>query len=110
MYGYVWEYIVPSEARSAFEASYGPAGEWVRLFRRDPGYIQTVLLRDREAPSRFMTIDFWSSREAWLAFRGRFGAEFEALDARFEALTLRETHLGDFDTVGSADRPLEEET
>jgi heme-degrading monooxygenase HmoA len=100
MFCYVWEFVVrPDEART-FERSYGSEGEWAELFRRDPGYLRTELLLDREAPTRFVTIDFWTSREAWLSFRERFRSEFDALDRRFEALTLRETHLGDFELVG----------
>lgn len=97
MYCYVWEYAVKSGKLSAFEASYGPEGEWVQLFRRDPEYIRTVLLRDRQDPTRFITLDFWTSRDACEAFREKFESEFEALDGRCEALTHRETHVGDFD-------------
>src|SRR6266576_2860303 len=61
----------------AFRVGYGPEGEWVDLFRRDPEYICTKFLGDRNNPTRFMTIDFWSSREARMSFRDRFWIEFE---------------------------------
>jgi heme-degrading monooxygenase HmoA len=99
MYCYVWEYEVRGERQSTFENAYGPEGEWVQLFQRDPGYVRTILLRGRESRARFVTVDFWTSREAFQAFRERFRTEFEALDERFEALTRRETYLGDFDIV-----------
>lgn len=100
MYCYVWEFTVRSERLAEFEASYGPEGEWVQLFRRDPEYVRTLFLRDREAPTRFLTLDFWTSREACQAFRERFRFEFESLDERFQALTLQENYLGDFDVEG----------
>ncbi|MGH9321788.1 MAG: hypothetical protein ACRD21_11320 [Vicinamibacteria bacterium] len=100
MYCYVWEFTVRSESLGEFEWSYGPEGEWVQLFRRDPQYVRSLLLKDREEPARFVSIDFWTSRGACQAFRERFRSEYEALDARFEALTLQERHVGDFDIRG----------
>lgn len=107
MFCYVWEFVVQAERVRDFETAYGPDGDWVRLFRRDPAYVRTLLLRDRESPTRFVTIDFWTSREACLAFRERFQTEVDALDATFEAWTGRETHLGDFDVVVSRNRSEE---
>ena len=98
-FSYLWEFRVRPERLSEFEAAYGPDGDWVRLFHRDSAYLGTDLLRDRDDPSRFLTIDRWSSREACLAFRERFRPDYEALDARCEGLTLSERPLGDFDRV-----------
>lgn len=100
MYCYVWEFVVRPERLRDFETAYGAEGDWAQLFRRDPAYVRTLLLKDRESPTRFVTVDFWSSPKACMAFRERFAAEFEALDSRFEEWTLRETHMGDFDVVG----------
>ena len=96
MYAYVWEYRVSAEARQSFEAAYGPEGEWVRLFRRGDGYVRTDLWRDRDDSTRYVTIDHWKSFEAFASFRRRFSDEFEAFDARFEALTESERKIGDF--------------
>ena len=71
----------------------------VQLFRRASGYQRSVLYRDLLDPRRFVSVDYWESRAAWEEFRARFAAEFEALDARCEALTLRETELGRFEPV-----------
>lgn len=98
-FSYIWEFKVRPERLAEFEAAYGPDGDWVRLFRRDPAYLGTDLLRDREDPHRFLTVDRWSSREACLAFRERFRADYGALDARCAGLTLSERPLGDFDRV-----------
>jgi heme-degrading monooxygenase HmoA len=98
-YVYLWEYRVVPESAAAFERVYGPEGEWVRLFRRAAGYRDTTLYRDRADPGRYVTVDRWRSREAFDVFRARFAAEFEALDARCEALTLREREVGRFEPV-----------
>jgi len=61
--------------------------------------VRTLLLADHVDPTRFMTLDFWTTREAYMSFRERFASEFEALDQRFEQLTLQEVHAGDFDVI-----------
>jgi len=102
MYCYVWEFRVPSERREAFEADYGPEGGWVALFRRDPDWVRTELLRDRDEPGHYLTVDVWRSRDAYLAFRRRFRAELDALDDRGEGWTAEERRLGEFELAGAA--------
>jgi hypothetical protein len=99
MYCYVWSYVVRPEYLQAFRVAYGSEGEWVQLFRRDPEYIRTTLLGDCDSPARFLTVDTWSSREAYASFRERFCGEFETLDKSFQQFTLREVHVGDFDVL-----------
>ena len=74
MYCYVWSFVIRPECLSEFQAAYGPDGEWVRFFRSDPEYLRTRLLKDRDNPTRFVTIDFWTSHEASVSFRERFNA------------------------------------
>ncbi len=81
---------------SAFESAYGPAGDWARLFRRVEGYVDTRLLADPEQPGRYVTVDRWTSLEAYETFRERLGEEYEALDGSFEELTEDERRLGAF--------------
>lgn len=100
MYSYVWEFQVHPEHKADFEACYGLRGEWVRLFRRHPAYIQTVLLRDQSDPLRFLTVDSWKSREHYLAFHEEFREEIEDLDARCAAFTKNEQSLGEFEILG----------
>ena len=95
-YAYVWEYLVRPDAVDDFESAYGPDGDWVRLFRRHEGYVRTELLRDLDDPTRYLTVDSWTSRAAYEAFRESAAADFAALDARCERLTLRETPLSRF--------------
>ena len=90
----LWEFIVPPERVAAFEHAYGPEGEWVQLFRRDPSYIGTELFRDAERPGRFVTVDRWATQGAFLSFRERFRSEYDAIDARCETLTTEERCIG----------------
>jgi len=98
MYIYVWEYQVHPDHSAEFESSYGAKGEWVNLFQRHPAYIRTELLKDQKDPLRFMTIDRWISREQYLAFREEFRNEFDAIDAKCEAFSIKELFLGDFES------------
>lgn len=92
----IWEFTVPPETTTAFVAAYGPTGTWAQLFRKAPGYRGTELYRDRAVPTRFVTLDFWMTPEAFTSFRQAFAAEYEALDQASECLTSRERSLGAF--------------
>ncbi len=97
MFCYIWEFLVAPAQEAAFEAAYGAEGPWVRLFERDPEHIGTELYRDAANPRRFVTIDRWTSRAAYLSFRERVGAEHDAIDVACERCTESERHLGDFE-------------
>ena len=98
-YMYAWEYLVPPDKSGMFERLYGPAGDWVQLFRRGSGHIRTELHRDRANPQRFLTLDYWESYDAWQKFRRQFAEEFEALDAKCEEFTSRESEIGKFEPI-----------
>ena len=46
MFVVVWQFEIAEEKISAFEAAYGPEGNWAQLFRSSPEYLGTELLRD----------------------------------------------------------------
>lgn len=97
MYSYMWSFHVRPGAEAEFERHYGPDGTWVQLFRRAPGYVDTRLLKDRDVPARYVTIDRWDSEAAYRAFRERFAAEHDAIDRECGALTVEERALGAYD-------------
>ncbi len=97
----VWEFRVQPKFEKKFERTYGPEGEWVRLFRRGKGYLRTELFRDAETRGRYLTVDYWISREAYEAFRRKFDHEFGILDKQCESLTEQETPLGSFFSTSS---------
>jgi heme-degrading monooxygenase HmoA len=95
-YTYLWEFLVKSGELEEFQQQYGPNGPWVALFSQAAGYIDTLLLRDRADPQRFITIDRWTTADAHRSFRSAFSREYAELDARCAHLTARETSLGEF--------------
>jgi heme-degrading monooxygenase HmoA len=93
---YIWEFRVTASGRADFEFEYGPSGAWVSLFRKAPGYIETLLLRDNADPLRYVTVDRWESKEVHGAFRSKNLAEYEEIDQRCQKYTTNECLLGEF--------------
>jgi quinol monooxygenase YgiN len=69
------------------------------LFRRSPDYIETLLLEDDVVPGRYLTVDRWRSKAAYLAFRAAFAEQYEQLDDECEQLTAAERSLGEFNDI-----------
>jgi hypothetical protein len=44
-------------------------GNWLPSFRRSPDYYDTQLIRDMNQPGRYLTLDRWTSREAFGQFK-----------------------------------------
>jgi heme-degrading monooxygenase HmoA len=82
-----------------FERVYGSEGEWAEFFRQGRGYIGTELLRDVEAPGRYLVIDRWESADTYNAFVAERQAEYmERVDAtRFHYDS--ELRFGTFETL-----------
>jgi heme-degrading monooxygenase HmoA len=93
----VWEFRGPLRKRRAFEKAYGPDGALAKLFRDADGYLGTELLRDRQTPGRYLTIDQWKSRQAFLRFKKENRVEYHSLDNECAALTEEETKQGEFE-------------
>jgi heme-degrading monooxygenase HmoA len=66
MIALVFSYEVRDPAQ--FEAVYGPEGDWAQFFEGAHGYIGTELLRDVDAPGRYLVIDRWETADAYNAF------------------------------------------
>jgi len=96
-FAYVWEYLVKDDCLTQFRLMYGPQGNWVQLFSQADGYVRTELHADINNPNRFLTIDYWTSKEARDQFRQQFAAEFAALDKTCEQFTVAERFVGDFE-------------
>ena len=114
MIAIVWLYRVKAEHRDAFEATYGPDGDWARLFRRHEHYLDTELLRGAEPvlpPRRrptpdensgealdYLTIDRWRSEADFTDFMTAHSTDYEALDAATEGWTEEEVRMGLWET------------
>lgn len=96
MFVVVWKFETAEDQVAAFEAAYGSDGAWARLFRNSPDYLGTELLRDAYVPGSYLTIDRWSSEDAFRAFRKDHDPEYEQLDRSCDVLTASETRIGAF--------------
>lgn len=95
----IWEFAVEEARQPAFERAYAAGGPWARLFAESEGFLETRLLRAKESPGVYQTIDRWASREAYAAFKRDFAERYEALDEEVGELSRRETYIGLFDEV-----------
>jgi heme-degrading monooxygenase HmoA len=96
MFVRIWAFRPAADREGEFERAYGPTGPWAGLFSRAEGYLGTRLLRGPGPPTRYVTIDFWTSQAAWQAFLGEWGTEYDAVDLQCRALNSREQRIGDF--------------
>ena len=93
----LWEYEVRAGAEAQFEALYGSDGDWVKLFRDHPGYVDTQLLRG-EQPRHYLTIDRWGSAAEYDRFLAAEHARYARINALGDTLTLAERCLGRYET------------
>ncbi|MDP9147558.1 MAG: hypothetical protein M3N22_07840 [Acidobacteriota bacterium] len=83
----------------SFQSVYGPCGDWSRLFRTDARFIETRLLHVFSAQNKYVTLDFWQSRDAYESFKVENRAAYAALDQNCESLTKAERHIGSFESA-----------
>ncbi len=69
------------------------------MFRRDPAYQRTLLLRDPLHDRTYVTCDFWETRKAYEAFRQNNLDAYLELDKRCEVLTTAECKIGVFEQL-----------
>jgi uncharacterized protein len=92
----VWEFEVAPEQRERFLECYAPDGDWARLFARHDGYRGSRLVASLAREDLYIVTDRWRDAAAFEAFRMEHGADYDALDAACERLTLAERPLGHF--------------
>jgi len=101
MFLVLWEFDVKPGCELRFESVYGPDGDWAELFRLDPNYRETRLLRDPARPNIYLTLDFWQSRKSYENFKSLHYESYRALDELCEGLTVDEKHIGAFEQPSS---------
>jgi len=97
MFLVLWEFDVKPGCELRFESVYGPDGDWADLFRLDPDYRETRLLRDSLRPNIYLTLDFWQSRQSFEKFKSLHYDSYRALDELCEGLTIDEKQIGAFE-------------
>lgn len=95
----LWEFTVRESQLASFERAYGGDGVWARLFRRDPAYRETILIRDNTQSGRYLTIDVWEDKDSYLRFKDRFADDYERIDQECEELTSSERQIGIFERL-----------
>ena len=95
-YTCLWEFEVRPERQVEFEQHYGRDGSWTRLFRQSNDFIETLLLKDISNPGRYITVDRWRSKEAYLAFRSNYANQYIQLDKTFNQLSFHENFFGEY--------------
>jgi hypothetical protein len=93
MFVIVWRFTTGDP--EAFERHYGPGGTWAAFFRRDANFVRTDLLRG----DAYLTLDWWTSREAYESFRTTHAAEYAQIDFQCESVAGTEEKVGVFETV-----------
>jgi heme-degrading monooxygenase HmoA len=96
MFVALWEYEVKPGCEETFQSAYGPQGDWVRLFQRNPHFRETRLLQDLSRPRFYFTLDYWDSETSFEQFKAANQAAYADLDRATETLTLSERRLTSF--------------
>ena len=97
MYTIIWQYEINPAYRSEFEQLYGQEGGWVKLFKESEDFIETEFLQCQEDEERYVTIDKWKSREAYLDFKSTHANAYSALDSEADDATNSESLIGTFE-------------
>ena len=93
----IWEFQIRPGMETRFEQVYGPRGLWSEFFAAGKGYVGTELVRNTKTSSSYLTLDFWTSRSAYLSFREENRQRYSEIDAECEAMTSREVEVGSFE-------------
>jgi len=95
----LWEFHVLPGCEAEFESIYGSEGGWAELFRNDPAYHGTTLLRDLQLSGRYITSDRWENIDMYQSFKQKFAADYRRLDEQCERLTDSEKMIGVFNAL-----------
>jgi len=82
-----------------FERAYGTDGDWAEFFQPGRGYIGTELIRDVEAPSRYLVVDRWESADAYNDFVAANLEEYMRRVDETRFLYDSELRFGTFESV-----------
>jgi heme-degrading monooxygenase HmoA len=93
----LWRFRPPPGQEAAFVASYGPDGDWARLFSRHDGFQSIELWRG--ADGTYLTADRWVTEAAFERFQRDAGETYRELDERLEGRAGEEHFLGAYEVV-----------
>ncbi|MGE5399477.1 MAG: antibiotic biosynthesis monooxygenase family protein [Ignavibacteriales bacterium] len=96
MYLTIWEFHTKPGLNRSFEEAYGQNGIWDKLYKKDKEYLGTELLKCSEMNGHYVTIDRWTSEEAYRNFKERMRNEIKSIEERCSELSDHEAPLGGF--------------
>ena len=96
MFVILWEFEVKPGFQECFEKAYRPEGSWAQLFRSDPHFRGTQLLRDPSRALYYFTVDFWDSEAAFQNFLLTHRAPYDEIERLTETFTFKERRIGSF--------------
>ena len=99
MLALVRRYEVERDQRSAFEAAFGPAGDWARAFSQSSDYRGIELFRADDA---YLVLCVWDSKPAFEAFVQAHAAEVDRLNGDTGRLTRCSHALGEYEVLETA--------
>ncbi len=89
----VWQYEVVEGREPEFERVYAADGSWAHLFEGSEGFLGTELFRSVSHPRGYLTVDRFTSAEAFRTFLAHHAAVYAALDRQAQALTVSEQEI-----------------
>lgn len=89
----VWQYEVAEGRETEFERVYAADGAWAQLFEGSEGFLGTELFRSLSHPRGYLTVDRFTSAEAFRMFLAHHAAAYAELDRQAEALTVSEQEI-----------------
>ena len=87
MFVILWEFEVKPGSEDRFLRAYGPGGDWVQLFQRDPHYRGNSTPADPARPLCYFTIDFWDSEDRLQHLQNVNREVYDALNLAFQIVT-----------------------
>jgi heme-degrading monooxygenase HmoA len=98
----VWEYVIKEEVRGQFELTFGPGGDWNKLFAGCPGFRGTTILRDVKDPRRYLSIDLWETETQWEQALDEHKEKVANLEAAFAEWAQSHAEVGIFRVLAEA--------
>ena len=99
MFVRIWQYDVAEGREGDFKRIYAADGDWATLFAVSDGYLGTELYRCIGTSGRYITVDRFSSAEAWDRLLDEQGPRYVEIDRLAEATTSRERELAAVDDL-----------
>jgi quinol monooxygenase YgiN len=100
----VWEFDVRRGKREAFEKFYGADGAWTALSRRSRSFLGSSFLRDQNASTRYLLVEYWSEMVIYEKHQADFTDELKQINETRDAFCTSIKPLGLFTGLDVPDR------